>query len=175
MKTSSKLKLKQKEKCEICKIINKEGPSSSHLISACDCNKKHEDRGRVHYECLMELITAVDPEKFGGPPKCVICNKEYRFKIEKKYNLNWSTILSWNSLRRTWRVIINLIILGCSVFVVGFLLMDSFHSGHLEGSLGLILFILVLGFTLVGIALYSIKGHAYQWSLHNSDIIMRPE
>ena len=102
---------KQGETCDIC---NKVEMNRNTMITVCSCYKKHENQGRAHELCVINLIRDKDPEI--GVNKCIYCNKEYQINIQKEFSFSIINFFSIKSFIQIYHFI--MLFLMCFVFIV---------------------------------------------------------
>lgn len=140
------------EKCELCrsvhpsrKIIDKVADfedvkaktrsggrgnacfALTDFVAICDCYKKKEDKGRVHYACLLNAVNNLDPETAEGRRglTCEMCQKSYRIKIEESFSFSK---LTSRSLAKFLRVLVYATMLACLVFCISTLRSEYQHD-----------------------------------------------
>ena len=147
------------ESCEICK---KAALKKSDLISACNCNKKREDRGRVHESCLIKLIRENDAES--GIPTCPLCKQPYQIVVKKNFHIVTEKLFSLKSLTLIYKIAITIVCLISFAATLSSLRQD--FSDDLQGQRLLIF----ASFFIFVIMLSNLYSAVQQWKSFNSDI-----
>jgi len=136
------------EKCELCqearpsksvidKVVDFEDVGKGErgksfalndFVAICDCYKKREDKGRVHYACLLNAVHSLDPETAEGskPLTCSMCNKAYKIHVEER--LSFEKLLSMQSLAKLARMLVYALMLACLVFCISTLQDEYDHN-----------------------------------------------
>jgi hypothetical protein len=136
------------------------------LIAPCLCNKKDEDAGRWHLECLRQHLASFEADR---RPGCPVCQQAYRVALTERFALSWGSCLSSRSLGNVGEMCSMLVTFFFTVFA--FTLIDWRKEAR-EGTEGAMWVLGLLSAVCFVLVLFTVKKIYERWREANSEVLI---
>lgn len=128
--------LATQEACQLCGEL--EPRRARKLISVCDCNKKREDEGKMHRECLKAYLETLSRRDEGSSDhRCPVCGQKYRVRMFHRFSLDWDRLCSCRVVNNACELCMLVLTLCATIFAYTLLDMKELETegGYTAGVL----------------------------------------